>query len=81
VNSLQYSISGFTSNRHATLAVTDSSSPPQSFTKDVFVPAPQPYPDTYLQTAVLARVSAVESLAASLCPAGTTTCGVGNDIP
>ena len=80
VNSLQYSISGFTSSRHATLTVTDSSSTPQTYTKHVFVPAPTPYSDAYLQTAVLSRVSAIESLASSLCPAGTTTCGVRNDI-
>ena len=81
VNSLAYSISGFTSSRHATLTVTDSSTPHQTTPPiDVFVPAPQPYPDAYLQTAVLGRVSAVESLASSLCPAGTTTCGVRNDI-
>jgi hypothetical protein len=81
VNSLQYSISGLTSSRHAKLTVTDSSSPPQTTQPiNVFVPAPQPYPDAYLQTAVLGRVSAVESLASSLCPAGATTCGVRNDI-
>ncbi len=81
VNSLAYSISGFTSSRHATLTVTDSSSPRQTTPPiDVFVPAPQPYPDAYLQIAVLGRVSAVESLAASLCPAGTGACGVRNDI-
>jgi hypothetical protein len=81
VTSLQYSISGLTSSRHAKLTVTDSSSPPQTTQPiNVFVPAPQPYPDAYLQTAVLGRVSAVESLASSLCPAGATTCGVRNDI-
>ncbi len=80
VNSLAYSISGFTSNRQVMLMVTDSSSPKQSIPVHALVPVPQPFPDAYLQTAVLGRVSAVESLASSLCPAGTTTCGVRNDI-
>jgi hypothetical protein len=80
VTSLEYSISGFTSNRHATLTVTDSSSPPQTFVTNVFVPAPQPYPDAYLHAAVLDRISAVEQLAGSLIAQGADPSGVRSTI-
>jgi hypothetical protein len=74
--SIEYSMSGFTSNRHATLKVTDSGSPQQSATISVFVPVPRAYPEEYIQTAALSLVSATESLASSLCPAGISPCGV-----
>jgi hypothetical protein len=73
---VQYSMSGFTSDRHALLIVTDSSPSPQTVSKNVLIPAPQAYPDYVLQVAVLNHVSAVESLASTLQALGDDPTGV-----
>jgi len=77
---LQYSMAQVTSDRHALLTVTDSSPSPQTVAKNVLIPVPQAYPDSMLHSAVLGRVSAVESLAASLQAQGADPSGVWNAI-